>query len=202
MTILGYARVSTGGQDTAAQIEKLRKAGATQIFRETMSGARNDRPELKKALRSPQADDVLMVTAIDRLARNTPDLLNILEDIKKVGAKFKSLSDPWADTTSPTGELILTVLAGIATFERHLIRVRTSEGRARAVARGVKLGPKPKLSAAQIEHAKYLRLAGKSHNEIAAVLKVSNMTVRRAVSGKYRAIQRSGTPSSSRPVIP
>jgi DNA invertase Pin-like site-specific DNA recombinase len=186
MTIFGYARVSTNAQDTAAQCDKLRSAGATKTFREKISGARTDRPELRKLIKNLSPGDVLMVTAIDRAARNTRDLLNILDEVKKAGATFKSLADPWLDTSSPTGELILTVLAGIATFERHLIQVRTSEGRARAVANGVKLGPKPKLSPAAIQAAREMRALGKSLREIAVVFKVNRITVHRALNGERK----------------
>jgi DNA invertase Pin-like site-specific DNA recombinase len=188
MTIFGYARVSTGSQDYQSQVDKLRSAGATKTYREKISGARSDRPELRRLIKSLQAGDVMMVTAIDRAARNTRDLLNILDEVTKAGAKFKSLSEPWCDSTSPTGELMITVLAGVATFERHLIliQVRTSEGRARAVANGVKLGPKKKLSPAQEQAARDLRLAGRSLSDIAEVLRVISTTVKRVINGRRR----------------
>jgi DNA invertase Pin-like site-specific DNA recombinase len=87
-----------------------------------------------------------MVTRLDRLARSTRDLLNTLAAITGKQAGFRSLGDAWADTTTPHGRLMLTVLGGLAEFERDLIRTRTGEGRARAKARGVKLGRKPKLT--------------------------------------------------------
>ena len=87
-----------------------------------------------------QTGDVLLVTRLDRLARSTRDLLNILDQISKTGAKFKSLADAWADTATPHGELMITILAGLATFERHLIKARTDEGRKRAQARGIRFG--------------------------------------------------------------
>jgi DNA invertase Pin-like site-specific DNA recombinase len=152
-----------------------------------MSGIKSDRPELSKVLKVLAAGDVLMVTRLDRLGRSVRDLLNIIDAITKVGASFRSLLDPWADTSSPHGKLVLTMLAGVSEFEHHLISVRTSEGRARAVARGVKLGPKRKLSPAQVDLAKDLRTAAWSCNEIAAVLKVSNPTVRRALRKRRAA---------------
>ena len=178
--IYGYARVSTGSQDYQSQVDKLRSAGANKTYREKISGARSDRPELRRLIRSLQAGDVMMVTAIDRAARNTRDLLNILDEVSRAEAKFKSLSEPWCDSTSPTGELMITVLAGVATFERHLIQVRTSEGRARAVE------PKRKLSPAQEQVARDLRLAGKSLSDIAGVLRVSGTTVKREVNGRRK----------------
>ena len=107
------------------------------------------RCRLAKAIRALDAGDVLVVSRLDRLARSTRDLLNLLDAIAEVGAKFRSLGDPWADTTTPHGELMITILAGLATFERHLIRARTGEGRKRAQDRGVKFGRPRKLTAHQ-----------------------------------------------------
>src|SRR6476620_2898642 len=137
MTIYGYARVSTDGQTLAAQDATLRAAGCAKVFAEKASGTKTDRAELRKAIRRLGEGDVLMVTRLDRLARSTRDLLNTLDEISKAGAGFRSLADTWADTTTAHGRLMLTVLAGLAEFERELIRARTSEGRERAKARGV-----------------------------------------------------------------
>src|SRR5262245_34413572 len=117
--IVGYARVSTDGQSLEAQQTALKAAGATRIFSEKISGAVSDRKALGKALAALQAGDVLLVTRLDRLARSTRDLLNILDTVSKAGGKFRSLADSWADTTTPHGELMITILAGLATFERH-----------------------------------------------------------------------------------
>jgi DNA invertase Pin-like site-specific DNA recombinase len=103
-------------------------AGCAKVFREKVSGAKTDRPELARVIRRLEPGDVLIVTRLDRLARSTRDLLNILDAIGKAGAGFRSLSDPWADTTTPHGRLMLTVLGGLAEFERELILARTSEG--------------------------------------------------------------------------
>jgi DNA invertase Pin-like site-specific DNA recombinase len=102
--------------------------------------------QLGHALDELEAGDVLVVTKLDRLARSTLDLLRIVDLIGKEGAGFKSLGDPWADTTTPHGKLMLTVLGGIAEFERSLILQRTSEGRARAMAEGTRFGRRPKLT--------------------------------------------------------
>jgi DNA invertase Pin-like site-specific DNA recombinase len=153
MTIYGYARVSTDGQTLDAQVATLIAAGAAPVFRETASGAKTDRRELAKALRSLDVGDTLLVTRLDRLARSTRDLLNILDTIAKAGADFRSLGDVWADTTTPHGRLMLTVLGGLAEFERELIRVRTGEGRIRAKARGVHMGRPPKLTLHQKREA-------------------------------------------------
>jgi DNA invertase Pin-like site-specific DNA recombinase len=153
MAIHGYARVSTDGQTLDAQVASLTAAGAAPVFRETASGAKTDRRELAKALRALDAGDTLLVTRLDRLARSTRDLLNILDTIAKAGAGFRSLGDTWADTTTPHGRLMLTVLGGLAEFERELIRARTGEGRVRAKARGVHMGRPPKLTAHQKREA-------------------------------------------------
>jgi DNA invertase Pin-like site-specific DNA recombinase len=122
---------------------------------------------------------VLLVTKLDRLARSTRDLLNTLATIGERGAGFKSLGDPWADTTTPHGKLMITVLGGLAEFERHLILSRTSEGRERAKARGVKFGRKPKLTKHQRDQALARRQAGEPLTEIAKTYNVSHMTISR-----------------------
>src|SRR5215831_484833 len=132
MAVFGYARVSTDGQTLASQDAELMAAGCAKVYQEKVSGARTDRAELGKLLRRIEAGDLLMVTRLDRLARSTRDLLNILHQLAEKGAKFKSLHDPWCDTSTPQGELLVTILAGFATFERHLIKARTDDGRKRA----------------------------------------------------------------------
>jgi DNA invertase Pin-like site-specific DNA recombinase len=151
--IIGYARVSTDGQSLDSQQASLKAAGAERIFAEKISGAITDRKALAYAIKALGTGDILLVTRLDRLARSTRDLLNILDQVSKAGAKFKSLADAWADTSTMHGELMITILAGLATFERHLIRARTDEGRKRAQARGVRFGRKPKLTKHQIAEA-------------------------------------------------
>src|SRR5713226_3599720 len=158
--IYGYARVSTDGQSVTAQVAELRKHGAGKVFREVASGAKTDRAQLRRVLDQLDPGDVLLVTRLDRLARSTRDLLNILAAIADRKAGFRSLGDAWADTTTAHGRLMLTVLGGLAEFERELIRTRTGEGRARAVARGVKLGRKPKLTPHQRREASKRREEG------------------------------------------
>jgi len=178
--IYGYARVSTDGQSVAAQVKELRAAGAEKIFRETASGAKTDRAQLRRALDRLDTDDVLLVTRLDRLARSTRDLLNTLAAIADKRALFRSLGDTWADTTTAHGRLILTVLGGLAEFERELIRARTGEGRKRAVANGVKLGRKPILTPHQRQEAKRRVKARKeSIGEIARSYNVSRWTISR-----------------------
>ena len=153
MVIYGYARVSTDGQTLDAQVSALMAAGAASVFRETASGAKTDRRELARAVKVLDAGDTLLVTRLDRLARSTRDLLNTLDMIAKAGAGFRSLGDTWADTTTPHGRLMLTVLGGLAEFEREPIRARTGEGRVRAKARGVHMGRPPKLTPHQKREA-------------------------------------------------
>ena len=177
--IYGYARVSTDGQTVGAQVEALTAAGAAKVFRETASGAKTDRAQLRKALDALEAGDVLMVTRLDRLARSTRDLLNTLATITERKAGFRSLGDAWADTTTAHGRLMVTLLGGLAEFEKELIRVRTSEGRARAVARGVKLGRKPKLTPHQRQEILRRKENGEAVREIARSYNVHNSTISR-----------------------
>ena len=177
--IKGYARVSTDGQSLEAQHEALRAAGAEQIFAEKISGAKRDRPALERCLGSLEPGDTVLVTKLDRLARSTRDLLNTLATIGEAGASFKSLGDPWADTTTPHGRLMLTVLGGLAEFERHLILSRTNEGRVRAKARGVRFGRKPKLTKHQQGQALARLALGETLTAIARSYNVSHMTISR-----------------------
>ncbi|WP_455404297.1 recombinase family protein [Rhodopseudomonas parapalustris] len=176
---IGYARVSTDGQSVAAQVAELEQAGCDEVFQETASGAKTDRNQLRKALDRLSAGDVLTVTRLDRLARSTRDLLNILDTIGKAGAAFRSLHDAWADTTTPHGRLMLTILGGLAEFERELIRARTSEGRQRAKARGVKLGRAFKLTLEQRRQALARLEAGEQQREIARTFNVAHTTIGR-----------------------
>ena len=179
MPVYGYARVSTGVQTLETQLSQLRAAGAEKIFREKVSGARADRVQLRKAIAALDPQDVLLVTRLDRLARSTRDLLNVLDEIAKKRAGFRSSSDKWADTTTPHGRLMLTVLGGLAELERDLIRVRTGEGRERAKARGVRLGRKPKLTAHQKREALARRESGEPLAEIGRSYNVSHSTISR-----------------------
>ena len=129
---IGYARVSTQGQTLESQLDQLKAAGCLQIFQEKASGARFDREQLQGLLKGLQPDQTVVVTRLDRLARSTVDLLTVIKAISDRKARFKSLAEPWADTTTPAGRLMLTVLGGLAEFERELIKARTSEGRERA----------------------------------------------------------------------
>src|ERR1700730_6579974 len=178
----GYARVSPGGKSESvdAQTRQLTKAGCRKVFRDVhVSGAKTDRAQLRRLLDQLEADDVLMVTRLDRLARSTRDLLNILATITGKKAGFKSLGDAWADTTTSHGRLMLTVLAGLAEFERDLIRARTGEGRERAKARGVKMGRPPKLTDHQKREAIKRGNHGETLADIARSYNVSPATISR-----------------------
>ena len=148
-------------------------------YSEKQSGAKTDRAALARALAALSAGDVLLVTRLDRLARSTRDLLNALATISDRGAGFRSLNDQWADTTTPHGRLMLTVLGGLAEFERHLILARTSEGRQRAQQRGVRFGRKPKLTVHQQQEAFARRAAGEALDDIARSYAVSHSTISR-----------------------
>ncbi|MDF2120338.1 recombinase family protein [Roseiarcaceae bacterium H3SJ34-1] len=180
MSIYGYARVSTDGQTLDAQRAALKAAGAERIYQEKASGARTDRKELARVLKALEPGDVLIITRLDRLARSTRDLLNVLAMVSEKGAGFRSLADQWADTTTPHGRLMLTVLGGLAEFERELIRSRTSEGRVRAVARGVHMGRPAKLTRHQREEArKALESGDATQADLARRFNVSQATISR-----------------------
>jgi DNA invertase Pin-like site-specific DNA recombinase len=169
MKAIGYARVSTSGQTLDAQLDQLRAAGCDLIFKETMSGAQANRPELKKALAVLDDGDTLIITR----------LLELVRTVENSGAKLRSLAEAWADTTTPAGRLILTVLGGLAEFERSLIAERTGEGRERARREGRRLGRPPKLTPHQKALIAQWRAEGQDNAQIARALGVSRSTVSR-----------------------
>lgn len=179
--IVGYARVSTGSQSVGGQVEALKAAGADVVYQETASGAKRDRKEFKKAIDALGVGDTLLIARLDRLARSTIDLLNTLEAVAKKGAAFKSLADSWADTTTPHGRLILTVLSGLAEFERELIKARTAEGRRRAKAAGRRFGRKPKLTPFQEREIVRRRTDGESLMDLARSYGVTHPSIIRAL---------------------
>jgi DNA invertase Pin-like site-specific DNA recombinase len=182
MASFGYARVSSDGQSLTAQEAALKAVGCIKVFSEKASGAKTDRAALAKAIAALDTGDVLVVTRLDRLARSTRDLLNTLDAIGRKGAAFRSLADTWADTTTAHGRLMLTVLGGLAEFERELIRARTGEGRARAKARGVHMGRPGKLTPHQRREAIGRLDAGETQSDIARTYGVSHTTIGRLVS--------------------
>ena len=179
MPMFGYARVSTRDQDFNAQVAELMAAGCAKVYREKASGAKTDRAELAKVISRMEPGDVLVVCRLDRLARSTRDLLNIIEALTQRGAGFKSLKDTWADTTSPHGRLMLTVLGGLAEFERELIRARTGDGRKRAKERGVRFGRPRKLTPHQRQEALARLEAGETQADVARTYNVDATTIGR-----------------------
>ena len=156
--IYGYARVSTDGQSVEAQVAELTAAGASKVLSETASGAHSDRAQLRRVVAALVEGDVLLVTRLDRLARSTRDLLNVLAAVAERRAAFRSLGDAWADTTTPHGRLMLA---------------------SSARARGVKLGPKYKLTLGQRAWVAAERARGESTRHLARVLSVSKATIAR-----------------------
>lgn len=176
---IGYARVSTQDQNLDIQNEQLTTAGCERIYQEKVSGAKRARPELQRLLDNLRKDDIVFIWRLDRLARSTKDLLEIIETIEKAGAQFKSIAEPWADTTSPTGKLLMTFFAGLGEFERELIRERTNTGRVHAKSRGVKFGRPQRLSSEQKELAYRLLEEGKSVRQVATTFDVHVATIYR-----------------------
>src|ERR1700726_1674694 len=176
---LGYARLSTYGQTLDAQLKQLRRAGCTKIYREKADGARPDRRELLKMLDALAPGDVVTVTRIDRLARSTFDLFGIVKRIVDAKAQFRSLAEPWADTGTSTGRLMLAILGGLADVERDLIRTRTAEGRSRAKDRGKHMGRPPKLTDAQKAEARRRRAQGTTLAELARSYGMGKSTISR-----------------------
>src|SRR5271167_762297 len=176
---LGYARDSTYGQTLDAQLEQLRGAGCSKIYREKVTGAHSDRRELLKLLAALGPGDVVTVTRIDRLARSTFDLFGIVKRIVDAKAQFRSLAEPWADTGTSTGRLMLAVLGGLADVERDLIRTRTAEGRSRAKALGKAMGRPPSLTPEQQKEATRRRAQGATLQELADSYDRSIATMRR-----------------------
>jgi DNA invertase Pin-like site-specific DNA recombinase len=181
---LGYARVSTADQSLDLQLAALKESGCQRIFREKVSGAQRQRSELQRLLDQLRAGDTLVVWKLDRLARSTRDLLEIMEITHAAGAAFRSLSEPWADTTTHAGKMILTVFAGIAEFERDLIRERTGAGRVIAKANGVRFGRPRKLNTEQRALALRLLREGRSAGEVAKTFRVHGVTIYRLAAAE------------------
>jgi DNA invertase Pin-like site-specific DNA recombinase len=164
------------------QLQKLKQAGCKRIFQEKVSGAHRSRPELAKMLEHLREGDTIVVWKLDRLARSTRDLLEISNMLSQAGAGLKSLSEPWADTTSPAGRMVLTVFAGLAEFERELIRERTGVGRIEAMKRGVRFGRPCRLQPDQAALARRLLEEGKSAKEVASAFGVHRATIYRSTA--------------------
>ena len=181
---LGYARVSTGEQGLALQCAQLHAAGCQRFYEEKISGAARKRPALDHLLSELRSGDVLVITRLDRLARSTAELLRIAESLQEKDAGLQSLAEPWADTTSPAGCMVLTIFAGIAEFERALIVSRTEEGRRAARQRGVAFGRPRKLRPDQQALARQLLDEGRSVSEVARTFNVHPATIYRCLEAK------------------
>ena len=146
--LIGYARVSTDDQDTAAQVAALKVAGCERIFREKASGGRWDRPELHRLLDQLRKGDVLVVWKLDRLSRSLRDVLTIMERLADAGAGFRSLTEA-IDTTTPAGRMMMQMVGSFAEFERAMLRERTKIGLETARREGRIGGRPPKLTSRQ-----------------------------------------------------
>jgi DNA invertase Pin-like site-specific DNA recombinase len=180
MTTVGYARVSSLGQDLAVQLEKLK--GCDKVFKEKKSGVDAGRPELKACLEYLRDGDTLLVTKLDRLARSTPDLYRVVSQLSERGVAFKVVDDPSIDTSSRTGKLIMGMLALIAEFENDIRRERQQDGINKAKAEGVRFGPKPLLTTEVVRKIKQLRAEGATVPEIMRLTKLSKASVYRALN--------------------
>lgn len=179
---IGYARVSTKDQKLENQQSRLAEAGCEMVFGEKISGAVRARPQLEALLNQIRKGDVVVVTKLDRLARSTAELLRISEALNEKEAGIQSLNEPWADTTTPAGKMIMTVFGGIAEFERSLILSRTQEGREAAQARGVTFGRPGKLKPDQKNLARELVKEGKSISAVARTFNVHPATIYRCLN--------------------
>lgn len=178
--IYGYARVSSSGQELDIQLAQLRAAGCTKIYCEKESGKKDGRRELLKLIRRLRVGDTVIVTALDRLTRGGPfKMLSVLEAFTSRGVKYRSFAEPWADTTNDLGEVLAALVGYIARKTREDILRRTAEGRARAVAMGVRMGRKPKLGLNARHEALARKRAGEPLDEIARDYGVSSSTISR-----------------------
>src|SRR5271154_3613732 len=177
--IYGYARVSTEAQDLTGSTAQLKAAGCQKIFREKITGTTADRPQLKKLMAALAHGDVVIIPAVDRLSRDTPDLLVIAREIQRAGAGLRSLAEPVLDTTSDFAELVLAMLGVSAKLERRRIVERTARGRADAKAKGVKFGRKPKLTPHQQREAQERLAAGETQRSVARSYNVNQATISR-----------------------
>ena len=147
--IIGYARVSTTGQNLDGQTDLLTQSGCERIYSEKISGVKKERPQLDRMMDSLRSGDTVIITELTRLGRSVKELLSIIERIHEAGASIKSLRDTWLDTTTPQGNLLLTIFAGLSQFERDLTRQRTRQGLEAARARGRK-GGRPKSDESKV----------------------------------------------------
>ena len=178
--LIGYARVSTEGQNLDRQLGALRAVGCEKVYREKASGKSTlDRPELEKAIDRLGTGDVLVVAEWDRATRSMLDGIRIMERVHARGSAIKVLDKPHLDLTTTLGKGLLAFLSALAQDERERIHGRAASGRAAAKRRGTHMGRKPKLSPDQITHARELLAEGRSCREVGRLLKVHHATVSR-----------------------
>jgi len=178
----GYARVSSQTQDYAAQVEALKAAGCERIYSEKASAASiRGRPEFGKLLKVISNGDVLIVAKLDRLARSSRDLQNILHELKEIGCGFVSLGEAWCDTTTDVGRLLMTIMGGISEFERSLIRQRCEEGIQRARRKGTKFGRPAALDPSQRRRVAERYAGGETLSELAKEYSCGEATIWRAL---------------------
>ena len=179
MSTIGYARVSSYGQSLEVQLEKL--AFCNTVFQEKQSGRNDDREQLQRCLDALQDGDSLVITKLDRLARSTRDLLNIMSRLDKMNVKLVVL-DQQIDTSTPTGMLLFTMLGAIATFENDLRKDRQAQGVDLAMRKGIKFGRKPSLNNEQINAMRQKRSEGIKIADLVDEFKVSKASVYRCLS--------------------
>jgi DNA invertase Pin-like site-specific DNA recombinase len=178
----GYARVSTDDQNPALQLAALKTAGCKTVFKDDgLSGATTRRPALLRCLKKLEHGDTLIVWKLDRLGRSLRDLITMLDDLKRRGVKFRSLTEA-IDTETPTGRAMWQMIGVLAELERSLISERTRAGVKAAKRRGVKFGRKRKLTRQQLAHAVRLIAEGQRREDVAALLNVNRTTLYRALA--------------------
>jgi DNA invertase Pin-like site-specific DNA recombinase len=177
--IYGYARVSTTTQDESGQVKQLKASGCQKIFREKITGTTADRPQLGKLMKQLVPGDVVITPAVDRLSRDTTDLLVIAREMQRAGAGIRSLAEPYLDTTSDFAEIVFAILGVAVKLERRRILERTARGRADAKAKGVKFGRKPTLTLHQQKEARKRLEAGETQRSVARSYNVSQSTISR-----------------------
>jgi DNA invertase Pin-like site-specific DNA recombinase len=177
--IYGYARVSTAAQDESGQVKQLKAAGCGRIFREKITGTTADRPQLGKLMKKLAPGDVVITPAVDRLSRDTTDLLVIAREMQRAGAGIRSLAEPYLDTTSDFAEIVFAILGVASKLERRRILERTARGRADAKAKDVKFGRKPILTPHQQQEARKRLEAGETQRSVARSYNVSQSTISR-----------------------
>jgi DNA invertase Pin-like site-specific DNA recombinase len=182
MAKIGYARVSSNTQDYQGQVDALKAFGCERIYSEKVSGkSTNGRRQFEKLMKELLPGDTVVVAKLDRLARSSRDLHNIIHELDGLSCGFLSLGESWCDTTTSHGRLMLTIMGGIAEFERDLIRKRCEEGIVRAKAKGVTFGRKRKLDKEMVRIAAERYAKGETMAQLAEVYNVNEATIWRAL---------------------